>query len=242
MNSSPRLTARIAGLLYLITIIGGVIGFAVGSSMMVRGDAAATAAKILASEPLLRLGFTANLVAAAAYIGVTVILYKLLKPVNRTVALLAAAFSLTGCAVGAAISSFQLAPLLLLGGSPYLGAFTPDQLQALALTSLRMHVVAHNIGMVFFGLYCGLLGYLVWNAGFLPRIIGAALALTGFCYLTSSLAVFLAPAVAGQLFPWILMPAMIGEGGLTLWLLIMGVDAEKWRERAAAADAHAGAR
>ncbi len=239
MDTSPRLTARIAGLLYLITIVGGMIALAVGSGMIVRGDAAATAAKVLASEPLFRLTFTANLVAGAAYVGVTMLLYRLLRPVSRSVALMAAGFSLTGCAVGAAVSAFQLAPLMLLGGSAYLDAFTPDQLQALALTSLRMHALTHNIGMVFFGLYCSLLGYLVWNSGFLPRIIGAALAVTGICYLTGSFAVFLAPPVAGHLFPWILLPAMFGEGGLTLWLLIKGVDADEWRARAAAAEAGA---
>jgi hypothetical protein len=199
---------------------------------MVAGDAAATAANLLASESAFRLAFTANLVAGACYLGVTVLLYALLKPVSRSLSLLAATFGLAGVAAGAATSLLQLAPLLLLKEAPYLGAFTPDQLQALSLTFIRMAWQGGGIGMMFFGVQCVLIGAMIVRSSFLPRILGVLLGVGGLSYVVSSLANFTAPAFGAQLSPFIVPAALIGEGSLCVWLILKGVNVPRWQEQA----------
>ena len=98
-EASPRFKARIAGGLWLMVIVAGMTAFVIRSPLVVSGDAAATATKILASESLFRLGFGADLIAGACYMGVTVLLYRLLKPVSRSLSLLAAFFGLAGVAM-----------------------------------------------------------------------------------------------------------------------------------------------
>lgn len=234
-KASPRLKARIAGGLYLIVIGAGLYAeFFVRSKLIVRGDAAATAGAIHASELLFRSSIAADLVGVAGYIGVTAILYRLLEPVSRTVSLLAAFFSLVGCAILAAILVNLVAPLILLGGAPYLAAFRPDQLQALALTSLRLHGQGYNIAMIFFGFYCLTLGYLIFRSTFLPRILGVLLAIAGLSDLTDSFATVVWPAFESHLGLYIMLPALVGEASLCLWLLAIGVNAPRWEARAAA--------
>ena len=121
--------------------------------LVVSGDAAATANNILAHQPLFRLGLATDLIATACYIAVTALFYDLFKPVNRSLSLLAAFFSLVGCAISAFASLFQLAPFVVLGGSQYLSAFKVEQLRALALMFLELNTQAANIYLVFFGFY-----------------------------------------------------------------------------------------
>jgi hypothetical protein len=116
-----------------------------------------------------------------------------------------------------------------------LAAFTPEQLQGLSYLALRLHGEAYDVALFFFGVHCVLIGWLVARARFLPRIFGWLLAIAGLCYVFNTLAGALAPEFARTLFPWILLPALPAEGGLTLWLLIRGVNAAKWREQAGAA-------
>ena len=234
MTSSPSLKARIAGLFYLGSILGGLTGLSIRSGLMVKGDAAATAANILASEPLYRASIGADLISFACYVGVTAMLHGLLKPVSPTISRLAAFFSLAGCAICAAVTVNLIAPLILLKGAPYLAAFRPDQLQALALWSLKMHGQGYNIGLVNFGFYCTLLGYLVFRSGFLPRIVGVLLAFGGVCWLTDSLATIVAPPVATALSSFTGIGAFAGEASLCLWMLAFGLNAPKWRDRARA--------
>jgi len=110
-GSSPLFKARIAGFFWLMTIITGMFGFIAGGRFMVAGDAAATAANILDHEVLYRLAFISNLVATGCYLAVTLFVYQLLKPVNRTVAAFVVLFSIMGCAVGLVSSLLFLAPL-----------------------------------------------------------------------------------------------------------------------------------
>jgi len=234
-EASPRFKARIAGGLWLMVIVAGMTAFVIRSPMIARGDAVATATNILASESLFRFGFAADLVAGACYMGVTVLLYDLLKPVSRSVSLLAAFFGLGGIAIGAATSLVRLAPLVLLRSDQYLSTFTPNQLQTMALAALRLYEQAFLIAMVFFGLQCVLVGCLIVRSTFLPRILGVLLALGGLSYVISSLANFLAPAFGARLAPFIVPAAILGEGSLTLWLLLMGVNAQRWNEQASAA-------
>ena len=226
IETSPRLKARIAGALYLISGTLFVRGMPV-----LTGDAAATAHNILAHETLFRLGFVAELISAPSYIAVTLLLYDLLRPVNRSLALLATVFSLVGSTIGAVDCLFHLAPLIVLGGSHYLSVFSMEQLQALALLSLNFQAQGLNICMVFFGFFCLLLGYLIFRSIFLPRIIGVLLAIAGLCYLTNYLATFLAPEFAAHLFPYILIPGL-AEIVLALWLLVAGVNVQRWKKQA----------
>src|SRR5438067_7697580 len=190
-ESSPLFKARMAGLFWLMTIITGMFAFLAGGRFIVAGDAAATATNIMGNESLYRLSFAANLVATGCYLAVTLLIYALLKPVNRNIALLGAFFSLTGCATGAASGLLFLAPLNFLGGAKYLSVFSLDQLQALALTFVTLSLQANDIGMVFFGLHVLSIGYLIRRSIFLPRILGALLIVAGICYLTNSFAILL---------------------------------------------------
>lgn len=232
-NASPRHTARLAGLFYLITALaGGFAEIGVRGRVIVSGDAAATARNILSSEGLYRLGFVADIVAGAAYVVVTLLLYRLLKPVDRSLSLLAAFFSVVGIAIGGVAALGHLAPLLLLKGADYLAPYNIDQLQAMALLSLKLHAQGYLICLVFFGLYEALLGYLIFRSTFLPRTLGVLVGIAGLAFLTNSFALFLSPALGSALNPFLLALDGLGEISLTLWLIVMGVNVTKWEERA----------
>lgn len=232
-SAKPR--ARVAGVLYLLTIATGVFAEVfVRGALVVRDDAAATAANILTHEFWYRSGLAADLIMLACYLGVTLLLYVLLKPAGANLSRLAALFSSVGVAVLAANSLNHMAPLLLLGPAPTLGVFDTDQLQALAHLSLRMHARGYNVSGVFFGAYCALLGYLIFRSGFLPRALGVLLAAGGVSYLTHSFALFLSPPFAARL-PDVMLLGGVAELSLALWLLAAGVNAPAWEVRATAA-------
>ena len=148
LESSPRFQARMAGGLWLLCIVTSVGSFLAASPLIVANDAAATAANILASESLFRLGFAADLISGVSYLGVTVFLYYVLKPVSRSLSLLGAFFGLAGVAIGGAAWVIHLTPLLLLHGDQYLTAFTTSQLQAMSLAALTLQMQVFPIGMV----------------------------------------------------------------------------------------------
>ena len=234
-EASPRLKARIAGLLYLIVIAGGIFAeLFVRSALIVRGDAAATAANILAHEQLYRLGFAAGIIILVCNIPLAVIFYDLFKVVNRSVSLLVAFFILVGTAIESVNLLNHFMPLILLEGGRYLSVFEAEQLQALAYMSLKLQAVGFSISLVFFGFYCLLTGYLVFRSTFLPLLLGVLLAIGGLCYLTNSFAYFLWPELASRLFPAILVPSGIAELSLSLWLISIGVNVQRWKEQAKA--------
>ena len=229
-EGSPRPRARITGAVYLLYFLTAILGEFFLKGIVVDGDAAATATNILAHPSLFRLGLATGLTATACYIAVTALFYGLFKPVNRSLSLLAAFFSLVGCAILALASLFQLAPLVVLGGSPYLSAFKVEQLRALALMFLELNTQANNICVVFFGFYCLLIGYLIFRSAFLPRILGVLMAFAGLGWLT-----FLYPPLANHLSPYNLVLGFLAELLLMLWLLVKGVDVQRWKEQASAA-------
>ena len=233
-TTTPQLKARMAGVFYLLTIIMGVFAEVfVRGALIVSDDAAATATNILAQETLYRFGLVADLIMLACYIVVTLLFYDLFKPVSRSLSLLAAFFSLVGISVLAVNSLNHLAPLVFLGSANYLSAFELNQVQAFALMSLRMHARGYSIAGVFFGIYMLSLGYLIFRSGFLSRILGVLMAAGGLSFLAYSFAIFLLPALVARL-PEIGMLGGIAELALSLWLMAMGVNVPKWKEKACA--------
>ncbi|HWS98650.1 MAG TPA: DUF4386 domain-containing protein [Pyrinomonadaceae bacterium] len=231
-TATPRLKARTAGAFYLLTIITGVFAEVfVRGAVLVRDDAAATAANVMARETFYRSGLAADLVMVVCYIIVTLLFYELFKPAGGSISLLAAFFSLVGLAVLAAGALNHLAPVLFLGDPNYSRTFEATQLQAQALMSLKMHARGYVISGVFFGSYMLLLGYLIFRSGFLPRILGWLMAAGGLSFLANSFASLLSPALVARL-PDIGMLGGIAELALSLWLIVMGVNAQRWEEKA----------
>ncbi|MGA2424281.1 MAG: DUF4386 domain-containing protein [Terriglobales bacterium] len=229
-EASPRPRARITGVVYLLFFLTVISAEFFVKGLVVDGDAAATANNILAHESLFRVGFAINLIATALYIAVTALFYDLFKPVNRSLSLLAAFFSLVGCAIQAFSYVFYLAPFVLLGGSQYLSVFKVEQLQALALMLLKLRSQAEQIDLVFFGFYDLLIGCLILRSTFLPRILGGLMALAGLAWL-----IFLLPPLANYLSYYILPLGFLAELLLMLWLLVKGVNVQRWMEQAGAA-------
>jgi hypothetical protein len=230
-GASPRLKARMAGVVYVFAGATSAFGeFIVLGRVVVSGNAAATATNILANEPLYWLGFTAALLAVALHLAWAVLFYDLFRPVNRSLSLLAAFFLLVGCTMGAVASLFQIAPLVVLTGGGSSGTFPVEQVQTLALMLLNVNAQAYNIFLVFFGFYLLLIGYLIVRSTFLPRVLGVLVAFAGVGYLT-----LLSPPLAHALSPFNLAPAALGEPALMLWLIIVGVNAPRWKEQAAEA-------
>ena len=201
--------------------------------LVVANDAAATAHNIVTHELRYRLGFAAELIEILCTVPLALIFYELFKVVNKHVALLVVFFNLVGTAIESVDLLNHLAPLTLLGGGSYLSAIPVEQLQAQAYLSLKLYEVGFAICLVFFGFFCLLLGYLIFRSGFLPRIIGVLLAFQGLCYLVNSFVDFLGPGMADLAFS-VLAVSAVGEIALCLWLLVMGVNAAKWQERATA--------
>lgn len=225
--SSLQRKAKVAGFVYLLTfLMGGVAEFA-DSRLVAIGDAAATSHNILAHPGLFWLGFAAYLIVLACYAAVTALFYEVFKPVNGSLSLLAAFFSLVGCGVQAAATFFYVAPLGLLESPHYLSVFREDQLQALAYMFFSVYGQAYSVGFIFFGFYCLLIGSLILRSTFLPRILGVLMMVAGCSWLT-----FLSFPLANSLWPYVAVPGILGEGALTVWLLLKGVDIGKWHETA----------
>jgi hypothetical protein len=231
-NQSPQLYARIAGALYLVLIVaGGWSEVFVRGTIIVAGDAAATAHNIAASPSLWRASIAADLVMHLCDVVVMTALYLLFKAVNRNLALSALLFNVVQTAVLVANKIMLVLPLLLLSDAAYLKAWTPQQLNALSYLCLRAHDHGFAIGLIFFGAVCLLEGHLIRRSGFLPRTLGFLMQAAGVCYLLNSFALLLAPWLASVLFPAVMLPPLIAESSLALWLLVKGVDQAKWDER-----------
>jgi Domain of unknown function (DUF4386) len=229
---SPRLKARIAGGLYLVVIAGGLFAEIVREQVVAVRDPAATAQNILANEALYRAGFAAGLAILMCAVPILVILYGLLKTVDRSVALLMVFFDLVSIAAAAANLLNHFEPLVLLGGERYLDAGQAALMQPLAYMALRMQSAGYNLSLSFFAWFCLTAGYLIFRSTFFPRFLGVLMAVAGVSYLANSFAFFLAPAIAGQLFPAILVPSFVGELALALWLLTVGVNVPRWEQHA----------
>lgn len=226
MNAHQK-NARTAGFLYLIYIIVHVAADVIGrSKIIVYGDAALTARNILASAWQFRVGFMLDLLAAVLFLLTAWALYKLLKPVNKTMALLFLLLNAGGVALQAASDLFLPVSQMILSGADYLKVFQPDQLQALAMSFLYLYKNGFMIAQIFYGAWLFPLGYVVFKSGFLPKILGVVLMIHCCTWLMNSLQFFLFPgftAIAYVSYPL----GFIAEFGLSLWLLIVGAREQK---------------
>ena len=175
-----------------------------------------------------QLTVAGELLVVAFYFVVIALLYVLLNPVGRTVSLVAAFVGLAACTIQGCASTFLVAPVAALSGAKYLSVFSPEQLQALAMFTLKLFSATYSIALAFFGFYDLLVGWLVYRSTFMPRIIGVLLMVAGPGGLS-----FLSPALGAIVQPYLIV-VFIGEGVLIIWLLVKGVNAERWREQQAA--------
>ena len=230
-GASPRRLARIAGALYLVNILCGAFAIGFVPATLFASDPATTAANIQAHELLYRSGLAAHVVVTVTNVPLALIFYELFKVVNRRVALLAAFFILVATAIEAASLVNEFAPLVLLGDGSDTGALPAAQLQGLAAMHSQLADVSYTIYTVFFGLDILCLSYLVLRSRLLPLAIAVLLAVDGLAYLVYSFTDFLAPSLAASLTPWIQLPPPVAEGAFALWLLVFGINLERWTKR-----------
>ena len=226
---SPKKYARFAGLLYLVIIVFGLSGeILVRSALIVPGDPTATASNILTDTPLFRTGFFADSIMFLCDVALAVLIYILLKPAGKVIALAAMCFRLAQSAVLALNLLHYHAALMILNDSGIAGEFTGNQLNALAAFFLDLHSYGYDLGLLFFGVHCLLLGYLVFQSGYLPKILGVLTVAAGSTYLAGSYIRFLLPDYVEVVQP-VYIICIVTETALCLWLLIKGVDEGRWK-------------
>jgi len=232
-GTAPRALARLGGALYLVIIVLGIFGEVfVRDRIFVSGDAAATAANLRAMERLWRVGIATEVVLLLCATALTLIFFVLLEPVSRNLALLAVFFNLVSVSIEATAALDLVRALFPLGDAAYLKALPAEERDAMASLAIRSHAHGFGVALIFFGCVCLVLGYLIFRSGYLPKLVGVLMQIAGLSYLTDSFALILAPGFASRIFPAILVPAFVGEASFCLWLLVKGVNVEKWRERA----------
>src|SRR5919199_5120052 len=231
-GTSPQLYAKVAGVIWLIVaILAPFAEFFVRQRLIVPGNVAATADNIVASESLFRAGFASDLVVFVIEVGLAAVLFVLFRPVSPILALVMSFARLAMVTILGLNLLNMFTALQLLTGPEYAAAFDQPQLQSLAYVFLNAQSYGYALGMAFFGLHLGVLGYLVYRSGFLPRILGILMVLSALGYLADSFTGFLVPQYSDTLAVVVVVTALIGELPLTLWLLVKGVNVERWRER-----------
>lgn len=231
-ENSPQIYARIAGAIYLAVIVFGMFSEGVAmNSLVASGDVAATVRNIKAQPDLWRFTVAGDLIIPVIALVQLWIEYLLLRAAGRLGALLFLFFNGASLAVEAVSKVFLLLVAPAIAGQGYAKALEARQLHALVGFALAAHSVSFNVALVFFGAALLIAGHLIARSTFLPGLLGRLVQLAGLCYLIACFAALFAPAVLDIISPWILLPSLVGEGGLCLWLLIRGVDAARWREK-----------
>lgn len=221
---SPKQIARIAGVLYLIVaILGGFAHLYARAKVDVPGDAASTAANVVANSALFRFGFVADLVQATLFLFVGFALYLLLKHVNTNVARAMVILVALSVATICLNMIHHFAALLVATDGSYAAALGPDGSDALVMLLVDMHRHGYLIAQIFFGLWLLPLGYLVYKSSMFPRVLGVLLMIACFGYLVDMLAFFLVPEVADTISPLVVLPAAVAEFWMVGFLLIKGV-------------------
>jgi hypothetical protein len=225
-DTAPRsrlATARTAGILYVIIIACGLFAeIGVRSRLIESGDPAATARNIIDSPMLFRAGLGADIVMFLADVAIAVVLYQVLRPLNRTLAMLAAAFRMTQTAVIGLNLLNMLQAVRVLDDADYLDSFGTDRTDALALLYLDAHRYGYILGLAFFGVSTIIIGYLALSSRQMPRPLGVLLVLAGTGYLVDTFSFFLIPGYDGSASPIVLAPALVAEVWFAVWLLTRG--------------------
>ncbi|HEU4602113.1 MAG TPA: DUF4386 domain-containing protein [Steroidobacteraceae bacterium] len=229
VQDSPQRYARIGGALYLAIILLGMFaqGFVRGT-LVVPDDAAATAHNIMASQSLWSIGAAANLIVVLCAVPVALIEYVLLRPVDRTLAQLALLLNLVSLGVESVSKVFFIAVLPALQNGDRLADFGFGHAEGVAHLVLTWHDISFNIALIFFGLTCLVNGLLIFKSEYFPRVLGVLMQIAGVCYLIACFSALFAPATVNLLYPTILIPCLVGELSLCLWLLFKGVDLPRW--------------
>lgn len=234
-EATPRTLARIAGVCQLLEALTATYGqVIVPGKLVAPTDAAVTAASILAHERLFWLGFASSIIGVGFHLAWALLFYELFKVVNRRLSLYAVFVILVGCAIQTLTILFYAAPWGLLHAASSLTAFNPDQLHALTLMFLKLSAQAFDLYLVFFGFWCLISGCLIFRSTFMPRVLGVLLAISGLGWM-----MFLSPPFAHSVFFYIAGASAIGEVPLELWMIIAGVNGERWHEQASAATVRA---
>lgn len=232
-KTSIRSYTRIGGILYLMIIALGIFyELIVRDSINVPGDSMATMASLKENEFLWRLGIVAEFLSSIIGFGVILIMYKLTKPVNKDLAMLAAFFNLSAATIQTVYIIQLIEVLFPIGSSSYLQAFTTEQLGAMISLSMKSHVFGFGIALLMFGPYFLITGYLIYKSNYLPKFIGVLYTISGIGYLVNSFILILAPQFSGIVFMIIALPVFMGEISLALTLLIKGVNEVEWRKYA----------
>lgn len=222
---SPQSWARLAGLCYLLIIIGGLFSEAyVRGSIIVAGDAGATARAIIENEDLWRTGATVNLLYIAFNVPVGVFFYMLFRRTAPALSLMMLMLIAMCATVEAANFLNMTASFSLLGNAAALGGLDVAQRDALTYVGLRQFTMGMATALVFFGLFCAILGKLILQNPFVPKAIGALMLLAGICYLINSIVII--GGLNLPVSPWILLPCLVAELAMALWLLFRGVRAD----------------
>lgn len=231
MNSIQK-TAKVAGVLYLlIAVLAGFVHFYVPGRLFVSGDAGTTASNIMVSQGLFRMSIGVELVILLSEVVLSILLYVLLRPVHKTLSLVAAVFRLAMTTIHGVNLLNLFVVLLLLGGAGYLTVFQPDQLQALVRLFLDAYSYGFAIGIIFFTPHVFLVGYLIFKSGYFPKVLGVLFIIASLGYLIDNFSyVLLKNYVTGA--AYFALPIAIAEIAFPLWLLIKGVNAEQWEKRA----------
>ena len=225
-NMAPARQARIAGLCYLFVIAAGVFAaLFVRERLFVSGDAAATARAIAANEALWRWGIAVHLLYLLPGAAFSVILYRLFKPVQATLALLALVFAISDVAIEALLLTNLYVPLTMIQEGGALTALDEGGRQALGYLAVRHFLIGWSFALLLFSGFCGLIGLLILRSRLIPRVIGVLMIAAGASYFVSTLAGILSPPLVKTLLPWILLPPFVGELSLALWLAVKGVRA-----------------
>ena len=219
-------TARIAGFLYLLLAPLGFFGGMYIPSLVVPGDAAATGNNILNHVWLYRLSIISALTVPIVNILLVLQLYKLLKPVNKSNAVLMVVFIVAVAPIAMFNEISHFAVLLLLNHTDYLKAFSIDQLYSQVMFFLDLNHYGLFIVSIFWGLWLFPLGYLIFKSGFLPKAIGILMVIAGFGYVIDSAILFLLPNLNMTISQF----TFIGELALLLWLLFKGVNVVQWEK------------
>ncbi len=227
MISNKRL-ARIAGFCYLVVIATGLFSEVfVRQTLRVTNDALTTAHNIQTNEMLFRWGFVADLINFIVGIPTILIIYNFFKKSNKILLQIALTLVIIQTAIIAVNLLNQITPLLLLTNDTYLSTFQQSQLATLSLLSLNIQSQGYAIGLVFFGIYCILIGFVIYKTNAMPRVIGVLYAIAGLCYLINSFTMFLSKGFANPIFVYLAIPIFIGELSVCLWLLLKGIDTTK---------------